>query len=223
MHDVVARILYRDISIKGYKSRRFLTTILSRSSTSELYGSYIRSFEYVTSNVDDACLTYPILCSALARSFDIRELSLRLPCDTTQFINLSLTKAHILRNSVDTILSADDFLRGVATASRLTLPHLQSLTINGEPALADIARMRKLKTLKIVDVLSFNRLSSVIAAIRGPSCTYPSLRSLTISFDITINERLFFALQGLHEVFPNLEEAIIHSRRVNALVSVIGH
>ena len=219
IHDVVARLLYRDVKLSGYKSRRFLTSILSQSPSSYLYGGYIQTFEYSTTNMDDACLTYPILCNALARSFNIRELSLSLPSDTADFIKTLLKKAQIVRDSIDIFLSSDGFLRGGATETRMTLPHVERLVIRGDLGLAGVARLRKVKTIEIMDVISFRDLTSVVKTIRGQSDTYPSLHSISISLDITSCESMYFMLHGLNEVFPNLVDITIHSRHVNALVS----
>jgi len=223
MHDVGSRHLYREINTTGLQARRFCLTIISKNlSGVSAYAEHVRSFSYHGSGFFDVCLTYPLVCDALAAMSRLRMVSLSIPEGNGDFFLDLMNKKHIFRKHVNvTSLMRLSTPPSPKLFSRVTLPMLENLEIGGDLSILRIAQHRKIRRVTFTEELFNGDLGKVIQILGNFDATgsvNTILRTLSVRIGSGSIHETFSQFLLLSDAFPGLESLSYGSPHLNALV-----
>lgn len=218
-HAIAARILYRRVSVHGLDARRFFLTILSPTVHSRMYAQFVTDFTYEGNRKEDQYLTSNLFVDSLLYLNRLQHLHIIMDEVYSSTFLASLYKKEIIREYKTIFEELRDNIKNAGCL--LTLPCLRSLTINGDPRLASIARCRSLESIVLVKPLDLSTLSSVINHIRYPNQhAIHHLRFLKLHFQPFSLRVLTLVFRGLAELFPNVSHIHLCMPSANPLVRI---
>jgi len=217
LHDICTYVIYREVHVVDHRARRFLTTMLSRSSTSQGYPNLVRRFTYVVGPSIQACLAYSMLGYALAKMENLATLGIFIPPTCCDSLIQSFSKLGLIHQGTNLFNSLKIKYNDTGTAAPYFLPRLRELNIRGDVELSQLCRLRNITTLRILDPMDFTDLSTLSNNLSSNAAK--DVKNLEIGATYEAGGDIIHVLVKVNEAFPNLTHFGIKAPYMSALVS----
>ena len=208
LHPIASRVLYRNPVLYGDDAVLFILAIGSAPTGSLDYVSFVKSLLLYLGRPASIQVLIPALCKALIKMRRLTALRFSMPTSHAKSLGLQMCAEHIIRH-----LPPDE-----STIEFSILPTLTRLSLRDGVKLIEIVKFRYITSLKVINPLGPNDVTTMLAGLTGDHGTNFVLQRLVIELWTFTRQGLYQALTSIGESLPAITFLVIYNSYCNALV-----
>lgn len=220
LHQIGSRLLYRSITVTGIQARKLFIAVISLTWTSNICTSFIRELSFTGIHYNDIWLSFSLFTEALEKMHNLVGLTVVIGQSPGAQHLIGYLTTHELIRPFATIFQQLAF--NLRKSSRLTLPKLRSLTIQGDPVLTRLTRCRRLTSLILVERMQLPDLCEVFRNVDyGGTGAGTYIVNFEVNLDIQRPSDVITTFVALSKTSPNLASFCIRVNQINPLVCLL--
>ncbi|PPQ71222.1 hypothetical protein CVT26_011000 [Gymnopilus dilepis] len=202
LHDIGARVLYRNVALSDLRARLFFRTIAENSM---MYASAVKSLHYTAMSNEDVFLTYSMFCDAILNLEELRSLTLTIPLSISSLLHHQLVRRSVIRSNMFHPTTHTDFL-----------PKLECISLNGNILLSELAKFRCTTNVCMTYMMDAKDIKEFVSCIADGG-TNTVLSDMVITLHPSTASPLRKTMLMLDSAVPNLQTLVIRTPSANAL------